>query len=145
MAFRTQFALAFLPFKPGLLDGIRARPAIHVGQIKQFTKTTAFRTPALCRIVAEYFWIERLKGTSALRARALGRVNREFTRIIQRKEGTTTELERFIDELLWHFAVDGRALFVEHSNDNFDIVLTKAIEPKVLEHIINLSIGANFL
>ena len=38
LAIRTDFAVALLPSKPRLLDRIRPRAAVHVGQIKRFAK-----------------------------------------------------------------------------------------------------------
>ena len=49
IAIRASLAFAFLPFEPRFLDGIGARAAIHVRQIKQFAETAAGRTPALRR------------------------------------------------------------------------------------------------
>src|SRR2546425_940873 len=61
----TRLALAFLPAKPGFLDGIGARATIDFGQIEQFAKAAAFGTPALRRIIAEHFRVQRLERTSA--------------------------------------------------------------------------------
>ena len=39
LAFRTNLAIALLPFEPRFLDRIRARAAIHLRQIEQFAET----------------------------------------------------------------------------------------------------------
>jgi hypothetical protein len=62
---RAGLALAFLPLEPRLFNGIRARAAVHLRQVKQFAEASALRTPTLGRVVAEHLRIERLKRTSA--------------------------------------------------------------------------------
>ena len=72
-ALRTKLAFTFLPTPPTLFNRIGARAAVHVlRQIKQLAEPTAFLTPALRRVVAEIFRVERLEGTAAFRTGALG-------------------------------------------------------------------------
>src|SRR5439155_25384693 len=53
LAFRTHFAIPFLPFEPRFFDGVGARATVHVGQIKQFSEPAATRAPSLGRVVTE--------------------------------------------------------------------------------------------
>jgi hypothetical protein len=71
LAIRAWFAFAFLPLEPGFLDGIGAGAAIHVGEVEQFTESTAARAPAQGGVVAEMFGVEWLEGAAAVGAGVL--------------------------------------------------------------------------
>ena len=97
-AVRADFAIALLPAIPRFLNGVGARAAIHLGQVKQFPETPAFRAPALGGIVAEKFRVERLNGTAAFRTRALGGMHRDAAVVVQREHGAPTKLQGFVNQ-----------------------------------------------
>ena len=105
MAIGAEFAIAFLPFEPGFLDGIGARAAIDVGEVKEFAEAAAFGAPTLGGVVAEHFGIEGFEGAGALRAGALGGVDGQEAMVIEGEKCAATELEGFVDELLGRFGV----------------------------------------
>ncbi len=100
LAIRADFAFAFLPSIPGFLDGIGARAAVHVRQIKQLAEPTAFGAPTLRRIVAENLRIERFKGAPAFRAGAFGGMHGNLAVIIQREQCSLAQLQRLINQQL---------------------------------------------
>src|SRR5688572_2992882 len=112
MALGTELALAFLPLEPGFLDGVSARAAIHVGQIEEFAETAALGTPTLHRVVAEEFWVERLKRARAFGAGPFGGMNRRLAVVIESEKRSAAKLQCFIDELLQRFTVLRFALAV---------------------------------
>ena len=75
LAIAANFPFALLPLEPGFLDGLGARPALDVRQVKQFAKAPAARTPAARGIVAEHLRVQRPEGMPALRTGALGRMD----------------------------------------------------------------------
>ncbi len=96
VAFRANFALG-RPAPPTFFNRIRVRAALHVRQIKKLAKTPALGTPALRRVVGKVFRIQRLAGPVALRAGALGGVNRQFALAIQREQRAAPEFERLVN------------------------------------------------
>src|SRR5713101_3182094 len=100
VAVGTDFAIALLPAKPGLLDGIGPRAPLYVRQIKQLAKAAAFRAPTLSGIVAEHFRVQRLERAAAFRTGAFGRMDRQFASIIEREQCPVSHLQSLIDERL---------------------------------------------
>ena len=142
VAIGAKLAAAFLPVEPRLLDRIRPRTPVHVGQIEQFAEATAFRTPALGRIVTEHLRIERVQRSGCTWGRPVRWSGWRSAVIIERKNGSVAQFQGFVDKEL-----DGRVLFAgfafQHAHDDFHVVLAKTVQAQLFARGINFAVRAN--
>src|SRR6266704_2300863 len=140
VAFRADFAIAFLPVEPRLLDGVGPRAPVHFRQIKKLPETPAAGTPPLRRIVTEVLRIERLEGTTAAGAGTLGRMDGNLPMFVLRQEHPVTQAQCVINKFLgapWLVRAFGPR---EAASDNFHVVFAKAVQSQALVGLIEFSV-----